>query len=400
MARPKVLMACTNYWDHPLKVGSYHLARGFAKLGWQVAYISDPISPLHFLKGRCQHLRARCASYRSAGKNDGSIWHYVPGTMLPPRNLLGLRPTWVRRYWQQFTFPNLFQVVRRQGFGDVDLLYFDNARQPFWLDHLNVNKSVYRIADYTPGFPGMCASVQVDEESLARKVDHVVCVSKVTQQYAQGFGVDHISLVPNGVCFELFANDCSPCPVEYQQMGRPIAVYAGALDTWFDRQGIAQIAQRIPEVHFALIGPNNGSIQRFFKPFPNVHLLGPKPHQQLPAYLRWADVGLIPFDVEGHRELIEGVHPLKLYEYLASGLPVVASGWKGLERLQSPAQLYNSVDEFEDQLRSVVSTKHNRKELIEYAEPHDWSRRLDVLLDQVQNAPPQETKVVSAVRAA
>src|SRR5437879_12651385 len=80
----KILMACPNYWDSPFRVGSHHLARGFADSGWRVAYISDPISPLHWLSRRTGALSERFDNYRvgRANRRARPVWAYVPGALL------------------------------------------------------------------------------------------------------------------------------------------------------------------------------------------------------------------------------------------------------------------------------------------------------------------------------
>ena len=68
--RRRVLMACSNYWNSPIQVGDQQIARLFVKEGWEVAYVSTPISPLHFLGGFTCDLRERLATYRAGGTRD------------------------------------------------------------------------------------------------------------------------------------------------------------------------------------------------------------------------------------------------------------------------------------------------------------------------------------------
>jgi hypothetical protein len=66
----KILMVCNNYWTSPFQVGSHHLARAFVKRGWEVAFISEPVSPFHGLRGLHPELRERFAYYRAGGVRD------------------------------------------------------------------------------------------------------------------------------------------------------------------------------------------------------------------------------------------------------------------------------------------------------------------------------------------
>ena len=83
----------------------------------------------------------------------------------------------------------------------------------------------------------------------------------------------------------------------------------------------------------------------------------------------------MPFDVEANRRGVDALQPQKLYAYLASGIPVVATDWKTLRALHTPAQLCASVDQFVAALRRAATAPRNRRALQEYAASFDWSRQ-------------------------
>ena len=68
---PRILFGSHNYWTTPLQVGSHALARAFAARGWDVGYVSDPISPLHLLQGASGVLRQRAELWRGGGRMVG-----------------------------------------------------------------------------------------------------------------------------------------------------------------------------------------------------------------------------------------------------------------------------------------------------------------------------------------
>jgi glycosyltransferase involved in cell wall biosynthesis len=190
--------------------------------------------------------------------------------------------------------------------------------------------------------------------------------------------------LPNGVNFSHFARPDVPVPPEYASIRRPIAVYAGYMDAWFDYALLNRAVAALPDVSFVLIGGTPHAHARFASA-PNLHLLGPRPFSRLPEYLRAADVGLIPFDVQNHPTLVHSIHPLKLYEYLAAGLPVVATRWRELERLQSPATLCESPGQFVSAIKSCVTCTPQPELYRTYAEQADWKHRVSRLLQLVQS---------------
>jgi len=375
----KVLMGCANYWCSPFQVGSHHIARAFMKGGWHVAFISDPISPFHVLAGMNKELSERFAIYRAGGiwMEKHCVWTYVPGALLTPHNKPLLRSMPVARYWHICSFPRLKTKIKELKFDTVDLLYIDSVIHAFFLKEIFHKTSVLRIADKNAGFGKFTSTMQVLEREVARSVDIVVYTASNLREYVQAMHPRHMLHLPNGVNFEHFAGGSHVVPEEYRRIRRPIALYVGAMDAWFDYALLRQAAARLPHVSFVLIGPNARASCRL-SGCPNIYLLGRKSYDVLPQYMHNADVGLIPFNVRDHPELVHSINPLKLYEYMACSLPVVATAWDELRDLQTPAILTETLEEFVDAIEHAIGSA-DRNALIEYAKKHDWRERIALL---------------------
>lgn len=375
-------MACANYWTTPFQVGSHHLARGFVDAGWTVGFISDPISPLHLLGQARQELANRFRLYRAGGMWDleKRLWAYVPGALVTPSQRPLLRSDAVEHGWANLTWPPLGATVRKQGLAEVDLLYCDSPKHLSWLSHVTRARTVFRVADNTSGFGRTTPAAREAERALADAADLVVYSAETLKEYVEGLKPRRMAHLPNGVNFSHFARNDVPAPSEYASIRRPIAVYAGYMDAWFDYALLNRVVAALPNVSFVLIGGSSAAHTKF-APMPNLHLLGPRPFARLPEYLRAADVGLIPFDVQGHPTLVHSIHPLKLYEYFAAGLPVVATRWREMERLQSPARLCESAAEFTTAVELSLSESPRCAEYKRYAEQADWKHRVLRLLD-------------------
>ena len=70
VSRKKLIVASANHWHSPFQVGSHHLARGFVNAGWDVAFVSDPLSPWHVLGGNYTRLQERYRLYADGGHWD------------------------------------------------------------------------------------------------------------------------------------------------------------------------------------------------------------------------------------------------------------------------------------------------------------------------------------------
>src|SRR5690348_5311277 len=138
MRRRRLLMATSNYWHSPFQVGSHHLARGFVRVGWDVGFISDPLSPWHLFAANFADVRQRYGVYAAKGRTDcdGKVWTYIPGALLTPNKKLPLNGESLARGWWRLSWPPLVEVLRRHGFGEVDLLYCDSVVHLGWMQKI------------------------------------------------------------------------------------------------------------------------------------------------------------------------------------------------------------------------------------------------------------------------
>jgi glycosyltransferase involved in cell wall biosynthesis len=139
-------------------------------------------------------------------------------------------------------------------------------------------------------------------------------------------------LVGNGYDEQLFDNRPRPTPPELAAIPRPIAGFVGALFGFIDYDLLYRTAAGMPQVSFVFVGPifNEGrrGVERL-RALPNAYFLGAKPRAEIPAYVSGFDVCLAPFKTDG---VARAVSPLKIYEYLACGKPVVSTPLEGVSR--------------------------------------------------------------------
>jgi glycosyltransferase involved in cell wall biosynthesis len=194
---------------------------------------------------------------------------------------------------------------------------------------------VYDRLDLHAEFPGAPALLSDAEATLASQAQHLVASSPGLCESAAA-GRDW-RLIPNGVVLEDFLGR------DHQHRPRPeapIAGYVGALGAWFDADAVAAAARELPAWTFQLAGHVEDDQVRALARLPNVKLLGEIPYADVPGFLSRIDVGLVPFcDLA----LTRAVDAVKLYEYLAAGLPVVARDLPGLMRWGPPA-VYSYAD--------------------------------------------------------
>jgi glycosyltransferase involved in cell wall biosynthesis len=382
--RRRALVAAHLDWGTHARVGSHHLSRTLVEAGWDVAYVSNAISPVQALRDWDEFRgRLRRHAWRGERHMGGHLWALMPFALVTPHNTPVLGTRWVHEHWQRLTLPNLIQTVHRRGFSDLDLLFMESPAQAFWLDSVRYRRSAARVMDRMAGFRRYGAEMRRLEERVVQAVDLVAYSARSLEADVSTMGAKATLYLPNGVDYGFFAGGNAAVPEDLATIRRPRAIYVGAMDAWFDFETMNEVAKRMLDVSFVFIGPS-GLARRRLQERPNVHLLGPRPHTSLPGYLHNSDVGLIPFDATGSAELVNAIHPLKLYEYLAAGLPVVAARWEELEGLASPAVLCSSADEFAAAIRIAVSQRPDPSTGREFARRADWAERLESLFAELE----------------
>lgn len=185
---------------------------------------------------------------------------------------------------------------------------------------------------------------------------------------------------PNGVDPSLFVSRLE-APEDIPKHKGRIVLYAGVLQQRLDVGLLHRVASELPEYCFVLIGPDltRGYFEAARR-LPNVLFLGLKHHAQLPAYLQAADVCIVPHKVD---KLTDSMEPLKIYEYLACGKPVVATPVAGTEKFMGLITTAADPAAFAAAIRAAISgdgaelTARRKK----YAESHSWDIRAAQILN-------------------
>jgi glycosyltransferase involved in cell wall biosynthesis len=167
---------------------------------------------------------------------------------------------------------------------------------------------------------------------------------------------------------------------------RPVVGYVGVVQERFDAPLLSAVARRLPAVDFVVAGPVlHGMPPDLARPPANVHLVGPIDRERLPGWLLAMDACIMPHRRDG---LTASMDPLKLYEYLAAGRPVVSTVQSPNPALQAHVRIARTADEFaaalEDELAgdSPERQRHRRTAV----DGHEWPLRADLLLTMIDEA--------------
>jgi hypothetical protein len=369
----KILMATANHWNSPFKVGSHEIAKAFIHEGWDVLYLSDPISLFHKLKSHDGVIADRIQINKSGGKKylNEKLISYVPYSLFTPYPLPLFNSKFIYNNWNKYSIPNVNNKIKEFGFDEVDLLYFDSIYQAFLLNSINFRKSFFRVADNNSGFKRYGKNSKSIEKLIAGRVDLVLYTAKNLKDYVNNLNPQKAVYFPNGVNFENFASGSKSLPEEFLSIPSPRILYIGAIHEWFDFDLLENTANDYSNYSFVLIGNKDFVTQRFSH-IKNIYPLGIKDYSELSKYIFNSDVGIIPFNKNKYPALVNSINPLKLYQYFACGLPVVSVSWHEIKTLNSPAILYSNPADFGLLLKQTIEQDKNPLDLIEYAKQFDW----------------------------
>ena len=184
----------------------------------------------------------------------------------------------------------------------------------------------------------------------------------------------HTYLVPNGVEYDHFskASKTLDVPPSMERIPHPIIGFTGAVYEWVDLDLVAAIAKRRPEWSFVFVGPVPSRMR--IPDLPNVRFLGEVPYDVLPSYLSNFDACILPFR---HNEITENANPIKMYEYLATGKPIVSTGIAEVIKFSNLIYIAEGVDEFEEHIEIALKEGENRSEARRAAAAgNSWDQRM------------------------
>jgi O-antigen biosynthesis protein len=186
--------------------------------------------------------------------------------------------------------------------------------------------------------------------------------------------------LPNAVDVHLFDPKRQYPQPKDMHLGRWSGIYIGALwGDWFDWELLKNLANEYPEAQFTIIGDYKGECK---KPPGNLHFLGLKRQCDLPAYLANADVAIIPWKIN---QISQATNPLKIYEYLAMLLPVVAPNLNPLKDIPN-IFLAQDQDDFIKLVGRVSKSSLDQETNANFIRQNNWGVRVNTLLQQVKDS--------------
>lgn len=316
--RPRELVVCSlEAWDGVWRRNQFLVDELLGRdPGLRVLFVEPPVDVLH--------RPSRARGFRRLGLHPVAdydrLWRLAPVKVLP--RVVG--PLADRSLARQ-----LLGAVRRLGFRAPTLWVNDSSYAPLvrrvrW-------PTLYDVTDdwlLATATPRELARLRTNEELLLEQAGAVVVCSPALAR-SRGQQREAV-LIPNGVDLEHFRR---PAARPADLPGSPTAVYVGTQhEDRLDVKLCVELSERLPHLNLVLIGPSSLGERSAaaLGARPNIHLLGPRPYRDVPAYLQHAEVIVVPHRITPFTESLD---PIKAYECLAVDTPTVATAVAGFREL-------------------------------------------------------------------
>ncbi len=345
----------------------HHLTAEFSKIS-SVVYIEPPRDLIFALRYMVKNKKL----YRFS-RLEGNV------TIISP-----IIPFKIRKYPQlhnwlekKFVVAKIKTSLKKLPQKDFTVLFTCDPFHQQYLTEIKHNYSVYDCADNLAELSkNRFPHLEETEADHMRKVDLITATAKLLQKKASVHN-KNVIIVPNG---------CSPKFFEqpYTQINpnRIVIGFVRAVDHWFDVSLIKYILDNTDNTEFMIIGPVNTDLSLIAQHH-RVSVLGKKSYETLPHFISSFDICMIPFKVT---ELTKSVNPIKLYEYLSTGKPILSTALPEVLPLEDIVYIGKTHNEFPSLIQTAVQ-EHNKtlyEKRISISYNHSWEARANAIIEKIK----------------
>ncbi len=360
MKKNDFLIISTADWDSPIQTNKQYVSKEIAKLGNRVLYIESlGVRKIQIKKKDILRIFKRIINNLLIIKQKGkNIW--VLSFILFP-GATNKRIILINKIIFNF---NLFIAMKLLKF-KKDYLWTYNPLTSLYLDINKFNSSIYHAVDaieYQPFMPKDLIKRQ--EIILSKKVDKIFVTSKNIINKLKKYN-SNISYFGNVCDYEHFSKSLSThiddIPPDIKSISKPIIGFIGSISEYkLNYKLIYDVAKSLKEINFVFIGPTDDSLNHSnlgrIKNLKNVYLLGFRKYKDLPSYCAFFDVAWLPLI---HNNYTKSMFPMKFFEYLAAGLPIVSTNLESLKEFRNFVYMSDDLSEIKVSIKEALKNKNS-----------------------------------------
>lgn len=381
------IIISTADWDHPFWTNKQHIAKRLADRGHRVLYIDSlglrrPTVKQSDIERIFRKLRKFTKGLQQKSDN---LWVWSP-VVIPFHGNESFRKL-------NFKFLELAlkHFTRKLSFRNPILWIYNPLAQKL-VGNLNEKFSVYHCVDELSAQPGMpIETLQQEEKMLLEKVNMVFTTAPNLFETRKKYN-PNTYYSPNVADYEHFHKAFSQkleVPKDIQSIPGPRIGFIGAISGYkLNLELLYSVARSNPNASFVLIG-QVGEGEPWtdvtkLKELKNVHFLGPRSYDILPNYLKAFDVCLLPNNLN---EYTKNMFPMKFFEYLAAGKPVVMTKLPALKDYYDLCYVAEDEKSFNENIIRALNENDETiiQRRLEEAKKHNWDDRIDTMLSKIKS---------------
>jgi glycosyltransferase involved in cell wall biosynthesis len=314
----------------------------------------------------------------------------------PPSDLHVFNPRYLPKFYRpdivatvidKWRLAKAAQILKRKKCRKI-VLYLWRPEYSYALDLIEHDVSFYHIDDEY-SFSAREQEISQEEAELIKRVDRVVIHSPALLE-KKGRLNPNTMYVPNGVEYQAYASPVDE-PIDMRAIPHPRIGYTGVIKKQLDFVLLNELARRHSKWSFVFVGPRGNVAGKEaelaqLEKLPNVYMLGARPVDSLPGFVQHFDVGMLCYTVNDYTKYI---YPLKMHEYLASGIPVIGTPIYTLQSYTNVVVVADSTDKWSRALSELIKpferTDAKRMARMNVAKQHDWGVHAETISQSIRS---------------
>lgn len=358
-----------------------HMAMEFSRKGHRVLFVETPFDfdvknfnfKKFFTRANFEIAVERFGKGRLVKINQ-DLWVYKTPFIMPRKFAL------LKKLSIFFIRRKIRKIIKKLNF-DNPALWLGDIKGMDYIGSFQESLVCWDSMDEETGFTDDVTErnvIRKEVEALSGKVDMIFATSGKIYEDKKTLN-NNTYLVPNAVDYDFYSMaEGKAAPDSLKFIKKPVLGYIGHLEKWLDTGLLKYMADYNKSWQIVLVGPSRVDVSELEK-FKNIHLIEKKDYREMPFYINCFDVCLIPFKAD---RLTDAVNPLKAYEYLALGKPVVSTDFFEMRYFKDLVYIGRSKEEFAFLVDRVLNNAAPDavRERKEFAKKNTWRHRADEVL--------------------
>jgi len=268
------------------------------------------------------------------------------------------------------------------------LLWLENVRAADMMKSFNPSLKLYHVSDLfaDDSYTSNRKLQYQREKRICDESDLLICVSQELYARKQ-IQRNNVYYLPHGVDFDLFreAAQKKESLKELADVPRPIAGYFGTMTAHNDIDLLLYCARQLQDISFVFAGQITGGDYSELARMNNVYFLGRMPYTKIPQLCACFDVCMLQWKMS---EWIKCCNPLKMFEYMASGKPIVSVPFKEAMQYSEIISIAHNKEQFANAIQWELrnDTPERARERIEIARQHSWDKHVEKISELIEKA--------------